>query len=319
MNAREFSMDNCEQLFPVLVVDDSPVARKLVQDALPAEEFRILTAKTGIEALDLFALHRPGLVITDCVMPDLSGIEVCERLRTAFKESFTYIILVTSISEKSNIVNALQAGADDYITKPFHAAELLARVNVGRRFVEIHRQLEAKNRFLEQLALTDELTGLPNRRAIEEWAARQIAGAMRHKYQLWVVMADLDRLKSINDTHGHAAGDVVIKKFGEILKANTRRCDMCGRIGGDEFVMVVSHTEQEGVSISVERIREQVAAQTLTFGGHIVNTNASFGIAGLDRHQSVDFGRLMAKADVALHMAKRVGRNRVQMVPRIMQ
>lgn len=312
-------MGNCEQLFPVLVVDDSPIAQKLVQHALPAEEFRILTAKTGVEALDLFAVHRPSLVITDCVMPDLSGIELCQRLRAAFKEFFTYIILVTSISEKSNIVTALEAGADDYITKPFDAAELLARVNVGRRFAEIHRQLEAKNRFLEQLALTDDLTGLPNRRAVEQWSARQIAGAVRHRYRLWVVMADLDRFKSINDAYGHDAGDVAIKKFGEILKAITRRCDICGRIGGDEFVMVISHAKQDGISILVERIREQVAAQTFNFGGHIVNTNASFGIAGLDQHQPQDFGRMLAQADVALHMAKRGGRNRVQMVPRIVE
>src|SRR6202007_9211 len=127
-------MNAGKQAFAALVVDDSPVARKLVEHALPAEQFRVLPAKTGLEALDLFALHRPGLVITDWLMPDLSGIELCQRLRTSFKDSFTYIILLTSVSEKSNVVKGLQAGADDYLTKPFDAEELLARANVGRRF-----------------------------------------------------------------------------------------------------------------------------------------------------------------------------------------
>ena len=152
-------------------------------------------------------------------MPHLSGMELCQRLRTVFKESFTYIILVTSISEISNIAKALEAGADDYITKPFYAAELLARVKVGRRFIGIHRQLEAKNQFLEQLALTDELTGLPNRRVIEQWASRQLSGALRHHFPFWVIMADLDRFKSINDTYGHDTGDVASRKFVSLFAA----------------------------------------------------------------------------------------------------
>ncbi len=308
-------MNSPEDIFPVLVVDDSPLARKVVEHALPSEQFRILSAKTGVEALDLFALHRPGLVITDCVMPDFSGIELCARLRAGFKDSFTYMILLTSISEKSNVVKALQAGADDYLAKPFDAEELLARVNVGRRFLELHRQLEAKNRFLEQLALTDELTGLPNRRAVEQWATRQISGAARHKFPFWVVMADLDEFKSINDTYGHDAGDIAITKFGDILRANTRRCDICGRFGGDEFVMVITHSDEAGIGIAIERIRLQVEAQTFIFGGHVVTVTASFGIAGLHRGQPMDFGHLLVQADVGLHVAKRRGRNRVEMVP----
>src|ERR1700740_2279342 len=138
-------MNDSKQPFAVLVVDDSPVARKLVEQALPAEEFRIFSAKTALEGLDLFALHHPGLIITDWVMPDLSGIELCQRLRGRFKDSFTYVILLTSLLEKSGGVQGLQAGADDYLTKPFDAKELLARVNVGRRFVELHWEIQAKN------------------------------------------------------------------------------------------------------------------------------------------------------------------------------
>jgi two-component system, cell cycle response regulator len=268
-------MNDSKQPFPVLVVDDSPVARKLVEHALPAEEFRILPARTGLEALDLFAQHRPGLVITDWLMPDLSGIELCRRLRGRFKDSFTYVILLTSLSEKSNVVTGLQAGADDYLTKPFDAAELLARANVGRRFVELHREIEAKNRFLEQLALTDDLTGLPNRRAIEQWAKRQLSGAVRHNFPFWVIMADLDEFKSINDTFGHDAVDAVLKSFAEILKSNTRQCDISGRIGANEFLLVITHAKEEGVRLAMERLREQVRGQRLRFRGRYVGITAS--------------------------------------------
>jgi two-component system, cell cycle response regulator len=308
-------MNGSPQPFPVLVVDDSPVARKLVEHALPSEQFRILPAKTALEALELFALHRPGLVITDWVMPDLTGIELCQRLHAGFKDSFTYVILLTSLSEKSNVVKGLQAGADDYLTKPFDAEELLARANVGRRFVELHREIEAKNRFLEQLALTDELTGLPNRRAIEQWATRQISGAVRHNFPFWVIMGDLDQFKSINDAHGHDAGDIVLKKFGEILKANTRQCDICGRLGGDEFLLVITHSKEDGVKVAMERLREQFEAQEFTFGGYNVAVTASFGMAGLLRGQHLDFERVLVQADVALHSAKRLGRNRIEIVP----
>jgi DNA-binding response OmpR family regulator len=141
-----------KKTFPVLVVDDSPVARKLVEHALPPEEYAILPAKTGQEAIELFAKHRPGLVITDWLMPDLSGIELCQRIRSDFKDSFTYIIILTGVSEKSEVVKGLQSGADEYLTKPFHADELLARAQVGRRMIGLHREIEAKNRLLEQLA-----------------------------------------------------------------------------------------------------------------------------------------------------------------------
>ena len=248
-------------------------------------------------------------------MPDLSGMELCQRLRARFNDSFSYVILLTSLSEKSNVVKGLQAGADDYLTKPFDAAELLARANVGRRFVELHWEIEAKNRFLEQLALTDDLTGLPNRRAIEHWAKRQLSGAVRHNFSFWVVMADLDQFKSVNDTHGHNAGDVVLKKFAEILQANSRQCDICGRLGGDEFLFVITHSNLEGVSLAIQRLREQVEAQKFTFGGDDVAITASFGVAGLHRGQRLDFGRLLVQADVALHSAKRLGRNRVETVP----
>jgi diguanylate cyclase (GGDEF)-like protein len=308
-------MTSDKQAFLVLVVDDSPVARKLVEHALPSDEYTILPAATGQQAIELFAKHRPGLVITDWLMPDLSGIELCQRIRSDFQNSFTYIIILTGISEKSKIVKGLQAGADEYLTKPFHADELLARAAVGRRIIGLHREVEAKNRLLEQLALTDELTELPNRRAIEQWATRQLNGAVRHDFPFWVVMADIDQFKLVNDSYGHEAGDTVLKKFSQILRDNTRQSDICGRVGGDEFVIIISHAACEGIEVLVQRIREQLELQRFPFNRDGCLVTASFGIAGFDHGRLKEFERLMVQADTALYAAKRLGRNRVELAP----
>src|SRR5438270_2887445 len=199
--------------FKILVADDSPLYRKLVEDTLGREQYVVCFAKDGRQASELLTQHRPALVITDWEMPDLTGIELCGLIRGEQRSSYTYIILLTGNANKDQIISGLAAGADDYLTKPFHSGELLARVAVGRRIIELHREIQAKNRLLEELALTDPLTGIPNRRAVEDWGTRQINGAVRHGFTFWVVMADLDAFKSVNDTYGHEAGDVVLKNF----------------------------------------------------------------------------------------------------------
>jgi diguanylate cyclase (GGDEF)-like protein len=298
--------------FKVLVADDSVIYRKLVEQTLSPDDWAILFAKTGQEAIDLFQLHQPALLITDWVMPDFTGVEICQRIRVDFNGAYTYIILLTSMSEKAHVVEGLAAGADDYLTKPFHPEELLARLGVGRRIVELHRQIEAKNRLLEELALTDALTGLPNRRAIVEWAGRQLNGAARHGFPFWVAMADLDNFKTVNDTYGHDAGDEVLKKFGELLKFHSRRSDICGRIGGEEFLFVLTHADEENVRLVVDRVRKQFQEQTFTAGSKKFSATASFGIAGFVGGAPPEFSKLVSEADAALYSAKRNGRNRVE-------
>jgi two-component system, cell cycle response regulator len=305
-------MRDRKQSCHVLVVDDSPVARKTVEHALPAEDYVVLPAKTGREALEIFAKDRPRLVITDWLMPDLSGPELCRHIRSNFQDSFTYIILLTSNSNKSNVVEGLQSGADEYLTKPFDAAELRARIEVGRRIIGLHQEIEAKNRLLEQLALTDSLTGLPNRRAIEQWAIRELSGAQRHRFRFWVIVADLDQFKSVNDSYGHDAGDAVLKRFAEVLQTNSRCCDICGRIGGDEFLMIITHGAREGVQLAVERIREQLEQEAFRFAGRAVKVTASFGVAGYELGEKTQFETLVVRADAALYAAKRQGRNRIE-------
>jgi two-component system cell cycle response regulator len=299
------------QEFNILVADDSPLYRKLVEETLAREQHNVYFAKNGSEANDLFAVHRPALVITDWEMPDITGIELCGLIRR--EETFyTYVILLTSKADKDQIIKGLAAGADDYLTKPFHSGELLARVAVGRRIVELHREIQGKNRLLEQLALTDSLTGLPNRRAIDEWAIRQLNGACRHGFHFWVVMADLDSFKSVNDTHGHEAGDVVLKRFAELLKGSTRASDICGRFGGEEFLLIITHVEKPSIQLVVDRLRRRFEDEKFNFSGRTLAVTASFGISGRQAGVVPQFDQLLRDADAALYAAKCAGRNRLE-------
>jgi two-component system cell cycle response regulator len=246
------------------------------------------------------------------MMPDLTGIELCQRIRDESRNNYTYVIILTALREKHEVIKGLTAGADDFLTKPFDSEELLARIGVGRRVVDLYKQIEVNNRLLEELAHTDSLTGLPNRRAIEVWATRELASAARHNFSFWVVLGDLDNFKSLNDTYGHEAGDTVLRRFAEILQAATRSADICGRIGGEEFLIVLTHSNQEGAKLAIDRIRESLAAEKFKFGQHEVAVTASFGMASYSPHQSQTFNRLTAQADVALYSSKSLGRNRVE-------
>jgi two-component system, cell cycle response regulator len=299
----------------ILVADDSPVYRKLVEQAVSENAGTVCFANTGREAIEIVERVHPAIVITDWVMPDLTGIELCQKIRADRNAAYTYIILLTSNAEKENVVKGLSAGADDYLTKPFHRDELLARVRVGERLIELHRQIEAKNRELEELALTDSLTGLPNRRAVESWAPRLLSGAARHGFPFWVVAIDLDHFKSINDRFGHEAGDTVLKRFAETLKWNGRKSDICGRTGGEEFLQIVTHAKQAGILLVMERIRQQLTSEKFLLNGTEVTITASFGAAGFCGKTAPEFAELVKQADAALYRAKHLGRNRVEIQP----
>jgi two-component system, cell cycle response regulator len=300
----------------ILIADDSPVYRKLIENTLLGTgDFTLVFAKSGREALVAYREQRPSIVVTDWMMPDLTGVQLCQLIRKEESEqgSYTYIVILTGNTEKSQIISGLSAGADEYLTKPFHEGELLARVGVGRRIVELQRELESSKRRLEELALTDALTGLPNRRAAEEWACTQLYSADRHGYPLWVALADLDHFKTINDTYGHAAGDEALQAFAATLKGKTRRSDFCARIGGEEFLLMLTHIDEGGVRVVTEGIRSQMAQRVLKLGQHDVTITVSFGVAQLAKNSRQNLGDLLSRADEALYSAKRRGRNRVEL------
>lgn len=295
----------------IIVADDSAIYRKLIESALAQGEYELLWATNGREALKLFQEHEPSIVITNWEMPDLAGIGLCAEIRRQ-QRSFVYLILLTANSQKKQIVEGLTAGADDYLTKPFHAGELLARVGVGRRFAGLYRDIEAKNQLLEELARTDPLTGMQNRRAVEEWAIRQLNGAARYGFPLWIAIVDLDHFKEVNDNYGHQAGDLVLKRVAQVIKDNTRSSNLCGRLGGEEFVIVLSQVNLEGVGTAMERLRAKLESEKFEFAGTSLGVTASFGVAGFQGKKAPEFVELLRQADEALYLAKQKGRNRVQ-------
>ena len=305
-------MNPSSRQFTVLAVDDSPIYRKLVEHSLSGERYSLLFAKDGRAALDLFAEHQPAVVITDWDMPDIGGLELCRRIRRDFQGFHSHLILLTGNTDKAQVIEGLAAGADDYLTKPFHSGELVARVEVGRRIVELHREVQAKNRLLEEMALTDSLTGLLNRRAVDVWASRQLSAAARHDFSFWVVMTDLDFFKKVNDTYGHDAGDTVLKTFADILKTHSRQSDICARLGGEEFLLMMTHADKEGVKTAVGRIRKQFENTSITFEDKTITATASFGIAGFRGSKPPDWNTLVTRADTALYTAKHKGRNRME-------
>jgi two-component system, cell cycle response regulator len=312
-DAREGSLPAAGAEMKALIVDDSAVSRKLVERALSGQPYSLLFAATGQQAVECYVRHKPSLVIMGGMMSDLDGVEVCRRMRSLCRDFYTHIILLTSQTEKASVVEGLEAGADGYLTKPFHERELIARVGVAFRAAEFHRKVQLQNKTLESLALTDAMTGLPNRRAIDEWAGRELGGAARHgAFPLWVIIADLDRFKYVNDTFGHEAGDAVLKKFSKILRAHSRRGDLCARLGGEEFLLVMAHASREDVQKAADRIRADFEMTPFTFRGCSMVATASFGIAGTAYREQPTFSALLSQADAALYCAKRNGRNRIE-------
>lgn len=295
----------------ILVAEDSAVCRKVLEDALANQPYEVYLAKNGEEALAGFEKFAPDIMLLDWMMPGLSGAELCRIVRKSQK-TYTYTILITSSTDRNRVVEGLDSGADDYLMKPVDTRELLARIRVGCRVIAMNREIEARNAQLEQAAHTDHLTGLPNRKAVEEFGVRQVHAAARQGFPVWVIVADLDKFKLVNDAHGHAAGDEAIKRFAAVLKTHTRSEDMAGRIGGDEFSLVVSYGKREAILHMVERLRADLAKAVFLVNGHEVQLTASFGIAGNQRATKGTFHELLIQADNALYDAKGAGGNQVR-------
>jgi diguanylate cyclase (GGDEF)-like protein len=251
----------------------------------------------------------PRLALLDWNMPGLEGLEVCRRLRSMETTDPSYVILLTGRTDKGDIVQGLEAGANDYIPKPYDNAELLARIRVGARMLELQASLLNTQAALAHQAAHDALTGIFNRRAILDQLGKELARAQRQGGRLSVGMCDIDHFKEVNDRLGHQAGDDVLVAFARILQANLREYDTVGRYGGEEFLVIASGPEALDDDGLYERLRRQVAAAEIQAGTGKVSLTASIGTAAAAAGATVD--RLIAAADKALYQAKAEGRNRV--------
>jgi diguanylate cyclase (GGDEF)-like protein len=254
----------------------------------------------------------PRLAILDWMMPGLDGVEVCRRVRHSSREPYIYILLLTARTESQDLVEALEAGADDYLTKPFVPHELRARLRSGTRILDLQAALVAAREALRIQAMHDSLTGLLNRGSVLDCLNQELSRAGRESGAVAVLMTDLDHFKKINDTRGHQAGDVVLRETALRMKSAIRAYDSLGRYGGEEFLIVLPGCDREGAARQAERIREAVGGEMFQSEGALFRATCSIGVSWRMNATLDDASELIREADVALYRAKAAGRNRVE-------
>ncbi|MBN1542186.1 diguanylate cyclase [candidate division KSB1 bacterium] len=303
----------------ILVVDDIPVNIQLLQTHLVGAGYQTVVAHNGEEALEQVKKSSPDLVLLDVMMPKLDGFETCRILKSDQKTRYIPVIMVTALNEIEDKIKGIEAGADDFITKPFNKLELLARVKSLLRIKTLHDALQEKVRLLEQakerlreLAVTDGLTGLNNYRYFKEYLLQEVRRAERHQSRVSLIMIDIDYFKNYNDTHGHLAGDEVLRHIARLMQDNIRNIDFAARYGGEEFAIVLSETPLEAARVVAEKLRILVEQQPFPRQEMQPNGNitVSMGVASFPQDgKSVE--KLIESADQRLYRAKAEGRNRV--------
>jgi two-component system, cell cycle response regulator len=302
----------------ILVVDDHPDNIEIIDARLSTRGYLIESASNGQEALEKVRQDPPHLILLDVMMPLMDGFEVSRRIKRDSTLPYIPIILVTARGETEDKVEGLDAGADDYLTKPINFPELEARVRSMLRIKKLQDELDRKNRQLEeanqqlrQLSITDGLTGLFNHRHVHELLHEEHERAKRSGEPLAVVMLDLDRFKQLNDTHGHPTGDVVLGETARLLRENAREVDMIGRYGGEEFIAILPGADEDAAIHYAERVRGAVEQFVYRDAGKEIHMTLSAGVASGD---PLDFDapdELIKQADRALYEAKDSGRNRI--------
>jgi len=297
----------------VLIAEDDSLLRQMLRGALAAAGHQLITAANGLDAWEMLQREHVRMLIVDWMMPGLDGPDLIRRIRGAGWPGYTYIILLTAKTGRDDVVEGLNAGADDYVTKPFRQDELLARMGVGARILDLETRLSESLTREEALATRDSLTGLPNRRALFDRARTELSRAEREKRSLGVIMMDIDHFKPINDRFGHAAGDEALRRVAEVLQKSKRDYDYTGRWGGDEFLTILPGTSMLQAGLVAERIRASIDRVRLGVGGaETVELRTSLGVACASPAVSpIGLDELMKQADDALYQAKAEGRNRV--------
>lgn len=303
--------DNGTMRNRVLIADDDPLSRRMLEAFLTKSGYRVVTAVDGVDALKILnAEDSPPLAILDWMMPGLEGPQVCERVRAIPERPYVYILLLTARSEKQDLLNGLQSGADDYLTKPFDAHELRARLHVGQRILDLQTSLIAAREEMRFHATHDLLTGIDNRAVVIDAMHREAARQVREGGSFGVVLLDLDHFKSVNDSLGHLAGDAVLKEAALRMKQAVRPYDTVGRWGGEEFLVVAPSSDMGGTLALAERIREAIQSAPITTQAGDVRVTASCGVAASTETNRLDPQSLLRLADEALYRAKERGRNR---------
>jgi two-component system, cell cycle response regulator len=292
----------------VVVADDSAVARAVVRDQLEAEGYRVVEADNGRVAVAACREVHPDVVLLDIEMPELDGYAVLAALKQDDLTSTVPVVFLTGQTTTADVVEGLRLGAHDYLRKPFEPAELTARVSAAMRTKRLQDQLRARNEELQSMLRTDLLTGLPNRRHLDEYLRMLSSASRRQRHPLSALMIDVDHFKRINDQHGHSAGDAVLVAVAKRIGASLRTEDVAGRWGGEEFLVLLPATDLDGAWVLGDRVRQAVADEPVDLGdGTDTIVTISVGCAV---GQGDDVADQLRRADAALYEAKSLGRNR---------
>lgn len=297
----------------ILIAEDDPVSRRLLEAKLVKWGYDVIVTCDGNEALKaLQGEDAPGLAILDWMMPVMDGVEVCRRVRKGRKEPYTYIILLTALHREEDLVTGMEAGADDYISKPFKTNELKVRLRAGRRIIELQNELIAARESLRVKAAHDPLTGLLNHEEILRVLKLEMDRTERKGESVGVIMADFDHFKDINDTYGHMAGDLVLRIVADRMRSSIRSFDSIGRYGGEEFLVVLPGCDENGATASAERLRACVSGDLIDTPEGMIPVTVSLGVTASGGKIMKDVNGVIRDADEALYRAKRNGRNRVE-------
>lgn len=297
----------------ILIAEDDPSLRRLLKEELTMWGYDVVVAENGDVALQILQSQAPPtLALLDWMMPGMSGVELCRNIRAKREESYTYIILLTSQQRDEDLVAGLEAGADDYITKPFMHNELRLRLRAGKRIIELQNELLAARDSFQMKASHDSLTGLWNHEKILQILEQELSRAERENKSVGVIMADIDFFKKINDTYGHLTGDLVIRSTADKLHSLMRSYDYIGRYGGEEFLVILPECSLDFAAAFAERLRLSISSENIDTIEGTIPLTLSFGVAasGVARSREADF--LVKAADKALYRAKKNGRNCVE-------
>jgi two-component system cell cycle response regulator len=310
------NISNLNGHFPILVAEDDPVARKILEKTLTKEGHEVVSVENGRKAFDLFKERFFPIILTDWMMPEMDGIELCRAVRNHQASGYVFVIILTARDSKDDIVTGLNSGADDYVHKPFNPSELKARINTCMRILELERSLKEANENIRILSITDPLTKCYNRGYIQECLPKEVNRTIRYERALSVVLCDIDHFKKVNDTYGHQAGDQVLIEFVDSIKQSIRQdLDWIARYGGEEFLIVLPETSPEGACILAERLRNNISKRKFIFQEKAIHITSSFGISGFDSatsDENISSESLINTADKYLYQCKLEGRNRIK-------
>ena len=302
--------------FPILVAEDNPVTRKLLEKILVKAGHEVVSVENGRKALEVFKEAFFPIVLTDWMMPEMDGLELCRAIREDTSKGYVFIVLLTARDSKDDIVSGLEAGADDYLTKPPNHSELIARIKTGIRILDLERSLKKANEEIRILSITDPLTGIYNRGYLNQHLSLEIKRAKRYKRSLSLILCDIDHFKKVNDSYGHQIGDQVLKEFVKCIKESIRyNIDWAVRYGGEEFMIVLPETDLKGACFIAERLRNVISSRIIEIKYKVIQITASFGVTTIDSttpDDKISSNAIINEVDKCLYRAKQKGRNKVK-------